>query len=139
MDPLDLTKRPPRGPREQLDGLCMLPRTIDKMRALLPGGAIGSYKIPGVSQRVLDGLGVTAEDLQQVVAGAQTEQDVAAWLREHCDASRYAAINERLLKRTTADVDDKAYFYGLYPWAADRGVMKVVEVIEEDDRMSFPD
>ena len=137
MEPLDLTKRPPRGPREQLDGLCMLPRTIDKMRALLPGGAIGQYKIPGVSQRLLDGLGVKSEDLQQAVADAASEVEVAAWLRAHCDASRYAAINRRILTRTTDDVDDKAYFYGLYPWAEGRGTIKVVEVMEEDDRRSF--
>jgi hypothetical protein len=138
MEPIDLTKRPPRGPREQLDGLCMLPRTIDKMRALLPGGDIGQYKIPGVSQRVLDGLGVKAEDLQKAVAGAASEQEVAAWLRAHCDASRYAAVNERVLTRTTADIEDKAYFYGLYPWAEGSDVMKVIEIMEEDDRRTFP-
>jgi hypothetical protein len=75
MEPLDLSKRAPRGPREKLDGLCMLPRTIDKMRALLPGGNVGSYKIPGVSQRVLDALEVKPEDLQAEVASAASDQD----------------------------------------------------------------
>jgi hypothetical protein len=42
------------------------------------------------------------------------------------------------LKRSTADVDDKAYFYGLYPWAQDRGPMLLVDVMEEDDRRTFP-
>jgi hypothetical protein len=37
MKPLDLTKTPPRSPREQLVGLVFIPRMIDKMRALLPG------------------------------------------------------------------------------------------------------
>jgi hypothetical protein len=39
MDALDLTKAPPRAPRETLAGVVFLPRTIDKMRATLPGGA----------------------------------------------------------------------------------------------------
>jgi hypothetical protein len=138
MEPLDLTTRPPRGPREQLDGLCMLPRTIDKMRALLPGGDIGAYKIPGTSARVLDGLGIRAEDLQAAVAAAVTDDDVARWLRAHADPSRYPRINERVLSRSIADVEDKEYFYGLYPWARGREDMRLVEVMEEDDRRMFP-
>jgi hypothetical protein len=43
MKPLDLTKTPPRSPREQLVGLVFIPRMIDKMRALLPGGNPGKY------------------------------------------------------------------------------------------------
>jgi Domain of unknown function (DUF5069) len=45
MTPLDLTKAPPRSPREELRGLCMLPRMIDIARAKLPGGDIGEYQI----------------------------------------------------------------------------------------------
>lgn len=138
MESLDLTKRLPRGPREQLDGLCMLPRTIDKMRALLPGGNIGEFKIGGTSARVLDMLGVRTEDLQAVVASASTDDDVARWIRAHADASRYPQINERVLGRSIADVEDKEYFYGLYPWARGRENMRLVDVMEEDDRRMFP-
>lgn len=45
MTPLDLTRIPPRSPREQLDGLVMLPRMIDIARAKLPGGAVGSTRL----------------------------------------------------------------------------------------------
>jgi hypothetical protein len=48
MTALDLTKAPPRSPREELRGLCMLPRMIDIARAKLPGGDVGEYQI-GIS------------------------------------------------------------------------------------------
>lgn len=43
---IDLRTRPPRHPLAQLDGLVMLPRTIDKARALL-AGTIGDYDLQG--------------------------------------------------------------------------------------------
>ncbi|MBV9971796.1 MAG: DUF5069 domain-containing protein, partial [Candidatus Eremiobacteraeota bacterium] len=68
MEPLDLSKRPPRSPKLELDGLTMLPRTIDKIRATLPGGNLGPYRIAGFSQRMLDAIGVTEEQLRDAVA-----------------------------------------------------------------------
>jgi hypothetical protein len=44
MTPLNLTVHPPRVPRAELDGLIFLPRTIDKVRATLPGGDIGGIR-----------------------------------------------------------------------------------------------
>lgn len=58
MKPLDLTKTSPRSPREQLVGLVFIPRTIDKMRALLPGGNPGKYHVEGASLALLEGIGV---------------------------------------------------------------------------------
>ena len=42
MTPLDLTKQPPRSPRAPLGhlDLVMAARTVDKIRATLPGGNI---------------------------------------------------------------------------------------------------
>jgi hypothetical protein len=42
--PLDLRTRPPRGPRETILGFYFLPRTIDKLRAELPGGNLGAFR-----------------------------------------------------------------------------------------------
>lgn len=57
MKPLDLTKTSPRSPREQLVGLVFIPRTIDKTRALLPGGNPGKYHVEGASLALLEGIG----------------------------------------------------------------------------------
>jgi Domain of unknown function (DUF5069) len=97
MKPLDLTKTSPRSPREQLVGLVFIPRTIDKMRALLPGGNPGKYHVDGASLGLLGRIGVDPAQLQEVVASAESDADVAAWLLEHADLSQSAAINERFM------------------------------------------
>ena len=45
MESLDLTVQPPRSPYQKMEGLYMMPRTIDKMRAQLSGGKTGAYSI----------------------------------------------------------------------------------------------
>ena len=75
MNALDLTKRPPRSPRELLPGLDLLmaARTVDKMRVTLPGGNIGSYQITGFSSRLLERLGIVESLLREAVAGAASD------------------------------------------------------------------
>ena len=48
MESLDLTVQPPRSPYQKMEGLYMMPRTIDKMRAQLSGGKTGVHKIEGI-------------------------------------------------------------------------------------------
>src|SRR4029077_1398779 len=81
MTPLDLTKAPPRAPREDLRGVCMLPRMIDIARAMLPGGNIGGYQIGrGVSRPVLATFDVTASQFVDLVRDANCDTDVAEQL-----------------------------------------------------------
>src|SRR4051812_30098332 len=81
MKPLDLTKEPPRSPREELGGLCMLPRMIDVARAKLPGGKIGEYQIGrGMSGLVLRHFEMNVDDFVECVRNAADEADVAAQL-----------------------------------------------------------
>jgi len=68
MRPLDLSIAPPRAPRETLAGVVFLPRTIDKVRATLPGGAIGAYTIPGFSAMMLKTLGIDVDAFTDAVA-----------------------------------------------------------------------
>jgi len=73
MTPLDLTKTPPRSPRNKLGGLCMLPRMIDIARAKLPGGRSGDYRIGrGMSALVLANLGISASEFVELVGKAAT-------------------------------------------------------------------
>lgn len=74
MKPLNLSIAAPRSPYEELDGLLFMPRTIDKLRARLPGGDPGTYfingKIKGMSGYLLERLGITETDLLAAVAAA---------------------------------------------------------------------
>lgn len=139
MEPLDLSKAPPRSPHLELDGLAMLPRTIDKLRATLPGGVIDGYRMRGLSLRLLEWLGVEEDAIRAAVASAKTDDDVAAWLRTQTDASKYPEFSRRLRERSTDDVDKDA-FYQTYPWMRERtDTVKLFDVMLEDDRRMFAD
>ena len=94
MAPLDLTAHPPRSPYQKTEGLFMLPRTIDKLRAQLPGGKIGKYTVrgsssllPGLSLVLLGGIGVTEDRLFEVVREASSEDQIQPWLRQNANLS----------------------------------------------------
>jgi hypothetical protein len=137
MKPLDLTQHPPRRAGERLDGVVLLPRTIDKLRASLPGGNIGSYKIPGFSTKLLELLGVSEADLLEAVRTASTDDDVAAWVRAHSDPSKYAKINEHFERRTVADLADPEDYHRRYPIAKRLGLTRLIDVLDADDAESF--
>jgi hypothetical protein len=139
MEPLDLTKHAPRSPKEQLAGVMFLARTIDKIRASLPGGKLGGYHIPGGSSRMMEVLGITPEQLTEAVKNASTEDDVAAWVKANANFANVAAFNERFLNLRFADLDAETQTR----WLADHPSMKLDELglmheaLAEDDRRSL--
>ncbi|MBV8727753.1 MAG: DUF5069 domain-containing protein [Candidatus Eremiobacteraeota bacterium] len=139
MEPLDLSKAPPRSPKAELDGLVMLPRTIDKLRATLPGGNPGPYRIPGFSQRMLDAIGVTEDELRQVVADARDDEDVATWLRAHANTAGYAEYSTMIRNRSVDDVKDRADLIKRYPILERRpDLYYLADMLEADDAEMFP-
>lgn len=134
MTPLDLTKARPRPPTDQLDGLMFFPRTIDKARAYLPGGNRGEYNIPGLSEAFLKHLGLDQDTFVAAVKAAQTDADVAKWLRAHCDSSTYDAWNQSLVGRLLTD-ENRERIRERYPCAQrDQSLTKIVDILEADDR-----
>lgn len=139
MTPLDLSKTPPRSPRERLDGLTMLPRTIDKLRALLPGGNPGDYAIAGFSQRLLDAIEVREEQLRDVVAKAAHDQDVVDWLRTNARTEKYAEISTFLENRKLGDVSDREEFGNRYPISRSMpDDALLIDMLDRDDAAAFP-
>lgn len=145
MEPLDLRKAPPRSCYAELDGLMLMPRTIDKLRGRLPGGDPGNYfinlgRIKGISAYMLERLGIAEEALSDAVAAAETEDDVAAWLRERTDASQYQAINETLRRIKPKHTEDQAFFRELYAEtiAQHPDLEIIIDIVDADDRRLFP-
>ncbi len=99
MEPLDLSQQHPRRTRDELAGIVFLPRSIDKFRASLPGGNLAGYTIEGFTGRMLESLGIKPDDLRDVVAAAKTDEDVAAYVREHAVAGGADAWNNYALNR----------------------------------------
>jgi hypothetical protein len=73
----------PRSGRETLGGVVFLARTIDKMRAQLAGTAGEYVAHRGISARVFDLFGVTAEQFEEAVRQSPDDEGVLRWLREH--------------------------------------------------------
>ena len=117
MDALDLTRRPPRSPREPLSGLdlLMMARTVDKIRATLPGGNLGSYQITGFSSRLLERLGIVESQLREAIAHARSDDEVAAWIRERSDPAKYSEINAGFERLTIGERLGDPEFVARYP------------------------
>jgi hypothetical protein len=119
MDALDLTQRPPRSPRDLLPGLDLLmaARTVDKIRATLPGGNLGQYQITGFSSSLLNRLGIVEGLLREAIARAGSDAEVADWIARHSDTTRYAEINASLERPTVGERLDDPEFVRRYPVA----------------------
>ena len=138
MTPLDLKQAAPRSAREELRGLCMLPRMIDIARAKLPGGDPGEYQLGrGVSAIVLEAFALSVRQFVDIVSAANRDGDVAERL---WPAARISprALSARLQRITVADVpaDLRLEFQRLYgaDIPADRHVF---DVFDADDARAF--
>lgn len=117
----------------------MLARTIDKLRATLPGGNLGAYQIAGFSRRLLDALGIAEDDLRAIVSLARGDDDVVAWVRKHGDVSKTDEINASLEAVTVGQRVDRPEMVAKYPILTTLPhTMPLLRMIELDDASSFP-
>jgi hypothetical protein len=137
MDPLNLSTAPPRAPHADIAGVIFLPRTIDKARAMLPGGDIGEYTIPGLSEMQLERLGIPLDDFVTAVAHASSDEEVGAFVHGACSDEKIAAWNDWIRQRQPRGGDREAA-YELYPWLRERpDLIIALDVLAEDDRRLF--
>ncbi|MFY9664385.1 MAG: DUF5069 domain-containing protein [Candidatus Cybelea sp.] len=143
MEPLDLRSKPPRSCYVELDGLMLMPRTIDKLRARLPGGEPGPYfingRIKGISGYLLDRLGIGEAGLLDAIAHAANEDEVAGWLRGRTDPSQYPAINATLKRIKPKHAEDEAYFRTEYEATLrlHPDLEFIIDIVDADDRRLF--
>ena len=137
MSPLDLKLAPPRSPRLSCGGLDFLPRSIDKVRASLPGGDLGEYKLWGTTELMLETLGVSLETFTAAVATAETDADVLSILKQHAAASLFEKWNALLAQRRPRG-GNRREALEVYPWLSERpDLIFIVDILEEDDRQQF--
>jgi hypothetical protein len=138
MEPLDLREHPPRAPYISLDGVVLLPRTIDKARALLPGGNPGSYFIgPGLSASMLAMLGISEDEFVAVVGTARDDAEVAARVCANASPGRRARWTAAIEALTVAEVTPelRPTFDALY--GPRRPYELVLDVLASDDDATF--
>src|SRR5258708_39703993 len=110
----DLTMNPPRSPRVRLGGYAILPRMLDKGRALIAGKQ-GEYKYAcPMDQRFLDFAGIDSEALKKQLAAGKGDREILEWVNQtskykHTDAeiAEWSLFAER---RVPADVESRGYF-----------------------------
>lgn len=95
----------------------MIARTVDKLRATLPGGKLGEYRIPGFSTRLLEQLGIDEAALRDAVARVQSDAEIASWIRDRSDPARYGEINAGFESMTIAERLGDAEYLERYPLA----------------------
>jgi hypothetical protein len=142
MTPLDLRKQPPRPVRATILGFFFLPRTIDKLRAELPGGDMGPYlnHDTGFSAWVVRRLGLDMNEFREAVAAAPDEDAVVAWLSERIDPAAAPALNAKLetfvVERMSPE--DQILVRERHPVMALRPELsKLVEILDADDALAY--
>jgi len=142
MTPLDLRARPPRSTRETMLGFYFLPRTVDKLRAELPGGNIGPYlnHDNGFSAYVARRLGLDMDEFRRAVGEAVDEAAVVEWLTARVDPATAATLNAKLetfvVERMSPQ--DQVLVRERHPAMAERPELsKILDILDADDRRTF--
>ncbi len=137
MEALDLSLGPPRPPRAELAGVIFLPRSIDKVRATLPGGKLGFYQIAGFTQMMLDALGISLDSFTFAVKNATSDEDVAAFVRRSTMAQERTKWNAFIEAREPRG-GNRSEAIVVYPWLAARpDLILALDVLAEDDKQIF--
>jgi hypothetical protein len=85
----DLTQRPPRSHRIKLGGYVMLPRILDKARALI-ANKIGEYRYGAKSmdRHFFNFTGVNPDALQTELATGKGDGEILAWIEANSKFTR---------------------------------------------------
>ncbi len=139
----DLTKQPPRSPRVRLGGYVILPRMLDKGRALLVGTQ-GEYDYAcPTDHQFLDFVGIDPEALKAELAKGKGDGEILAWIHANCQHPRnpseiaaWAAFQER---RGPSDWDAREFYTDEHKRIApDRADLYTwFDLLDLDDYVSF--
>jgi hypothetical protein len=110
----DLTKCPPRSPRVKLGGYVILPRMLDKGRALLAGKNGEYHYACPLDQRFLKFAGIDPEALKKELG--KSDGEVLEWINanaknKHCEVTicAWSKFQER---RVPTDVESRDFYNG---------------------------
>ena len=140
---LDLTQRPPRSPRVRLGGYAILPRCLDKGRALLVGkNGEYNYDCP-LDQRVLEFAGIKGDDLKKQLALGKSDSEILTWISANSTTkpqpwqiAQWSAFADQ---RGPNDVDTREFYIGvLAKLSKDReDILGWFDLLDLDDYVSF--
>lgn len=139
----NLTQQPPRSPRVRLGGYAILPRILDKGRALCAGtNGEYNYACP-MDKNFLDFAGVDPKALRRQLAAGKTDGEILAWIRKHQKHPRtpveIAAWSAYQDQRAPALPGQRDFFTGVHrkigPERDD--IVTWFDLLDLDDYVSF--
>ncbi len=139
----NLTQRPPRSPRVRLGGYAMLPRVLDKARALLVGQQ-GDYKYGNpMDQHFFQFTGIAQDALLEQVKTGAGDWELLQWVNANATTKRAAheirAWSNYLETMPVGDAEDLEWFAAqakrLNPARTD--LQTVMDYLDADDHASF--
>ena len=84
----DLTQHPPRSARVRLGGYVILPRLLDKCRAVIAGKNGEYHYACPLDQRFLQFTGINPDALQAEVAKGASDSEILAWIQANAPLKR---------------------------------------------------
>ena len=140
----DLTKRPPRSPRQHLGGYALLPRMIDKGRAEIIG-KIGEYHYNcPLDQHFVNFVGIDPAALREQLAAGKGDGEILAWVNETAQHKRtpweIEQWSEYMQRRAPdSDAETRGFFAELLEKLSDtrEDIKTWADLLDLDDYVSF--
>jgi hypothetical protein len=139
----DLTQRAPRSPRVRLGGFVILPRMLDKGRALV-AGKNGEYNYACPADcRFLDFVGVKADALKKQLAAGKSDTEILQWIEKNAkhtytetEIHAWSAYQEQ---RVPADTESREFFHGVHKKIAPKreDIATWFDLLDVDDYVTF--
>ena len=143
MNAPDLTQRAPRSPRVRLGGYVILPRMLDKGRAVIAGKS-GEYKYAcPLDQRFLEFVGIDPEKLKKQLTAGKTDGEILDWIQKEAkfkrSPSEVAAWTLLQEQRVPTDPDSRGFFNELHSKVAPNrtDIATWFDLLDLDDYVSY--
>ncbi len=139
----DLTQRPPRSPRVRLGGYVILPRMLDKGRALIAKKQ-GEYNYAcPMDQHFLEFTGINPEALKKQLAAGKGDGEILEWVKKNAKNKRtdaeIAAWSSWHERRAPSEIEGREYFHGTHSKIAPKreDISTWFDLLDLDDYVSF--
>ena len=140
----DLTKRPPRSPRQQLGGYALLPRMLDKGRAEIAGQSGEYHYNCPLDQRFVQFVGIDPAALREQLAAGKGDGEILAWINETAQHKRtpweIEQWSDYMQRRSPeSDAETRAYFGEMLSKLSEtrEDIKTWADLLDLDDHVSF--
>ncbi len=139
----DLTQRPPRSPRVRLGGYVILPRMLDKGRAMVAGkNGEFKYNCP-LDEHFVSFVGIDAKALQKQLAAGKGDGEILEWVHKTAKHKRtepeIRAWSEYQNQRVPMDVESRQFLNEYHSKLAPKreDVATWFDLLDIDDHVTF--